>query len=405
MKTVRGLAAAAVVVAIGGGLLAESADAGSIRGTVTFGGTVPPKVSAGGQGCPDMVGPTGYSVQNGRLEGAVVYLKKVKGGKDFPASAKSIVSDQTSCVFNPHVALVAEGGTVTFKNSDTVLHNVKSSSLKNPPFNEGVEAGKTLVKTFKSGGEFVKVTCSVHPWMASWIVVMDHPYYAVTDANGQFVLRDVPKGKYKLVVWHGELGNDVKLTIDGEADDAGRSGVKVKLGASQDMVLNAAYKGGALDGLTPPPVGKDGEAAPAPAPKPEAAAKPEKAAKPKPQKAAKPEKAAKSEPKAAAKPEKAAEPAPAAADKPAPTSTEVRVIREKPIVRVIEVPAGGEAHDAGKMGHGAESHGIKPIQTNVQKGGLLLLLALIAGLTGPLFVVVGVPGAAEMLQKFLPKKS
>ena len=243
MKTVRGLAAAAVVVAIGGGLLAESADAGSIRGTVTFGGTVPPKASAGGQGCPDMVGPTGYSVQNGRLEGAVVYLKKVKGGKDFPASAKSIVSDQTSCVFNPHVALVAEGGTVTFKNSDSVLHNVKSSSLKNPPFNEGVEAGKSMKKTFKNGHEEVKITCSVHPWMAGYVIVMDNPYYAVTDENGNFEIKDVPPGKYKVVVWHESMGKDCTVAVDGgKAESQSKSGTKVKMKKGGRIKMAIGYE-------------------------------------------------------------------------------------------------------------------------------------------------------------------
>jgi hypothetical protein len=52
----------------------------------------------------------------------------------------------------------------------------------------------------------VSVRCDLHPWMQGWLGVLDHPYFAVTDAEGRFTLRDVPPGDYTLAVWHERLG-------------------------------------------------------------------------------------------------------------------------------------------------------------------------------------------------------
>ena len=223
----------------------EVKDGGTIRGTVTYKGKVPPKtaitkdVEACGTETPD---PSIVS-KDGKLANVLVYLKKVKKGKAFTAAQKAVVSDQNCCIFEPHVLLVAEGGTVTFKNSDSVLHNVKSSSLKNPPFNEGVEAGKSMKKTFKNGHEEVKITCSVHPWMAGYVIVMDNPYYAVTDENGNFEIKDVPPGKYKVVVWHESMGKDCTVAVDGgKAESQSKSGTKVKMKKGGRIKMAIGYE-------------------------------------------------------------------------------------------------------------------------------------------------------------------
>ena len=52
----------------------------------------------------------------------------------------------------------------------------------------------------------IKVVCDVHSWMKAWIIVTEHPYYALTDADGQFRLENVPEGSYRIKAWHEELG-------------------------------------------------------------------------------------------------------------------------------------------------------------------------------------------------------
>lgn len=224
----------------------EVKDGGKITGVVKFTGKVPPAIaiSKDTEACGTSCADPGIEAKDGLLKGAVVYLRKVKEGKAFTDAQKKVVSDQTSCVFVPHVALVAEGGSVEFKNSDSVLHNVKANSLRNGGFNEGVESGKSITKEFKSGHDEIKVTCSVHDWMVSWVVVMDSPYYAVTDENGAFEIGDVPPGKYKLVVWHGKLEKECEVAVAGDkAEKQKSSGVKLEVEKGGEVKVEATYGG------------------------------------------------------------------------------------------------------------------------------------------------------------------
>jgi hypothetical protein len=77
--------------------------------------------------------------------------------------------------------------------------------MKNTAFNEGVAGGGKLPKTFEYP-ETIKMTCDVHKWMTSWLIVQDNPYYALTGENGKFKIKDVPPGTYTLRAWQESLG-------------------------------------------------------------------------------------------------------------------------------------------------------------------------------------------------------
>jgi plastocyanin len=139
------------------------------------------------------------------LQDVVVYIKKIDEGKAWTDAQKHVVLDQKKCVFERHVTLVAAGGEVVIKNSDSVLHNVNTASVQNGSFNEGVGPNSETKKTF-AAPEFMKISCSVHPWMNAAIVVMANPYYSVTDEKGEYSLPDIPAGKYSFMVQHTELG-------------------------------------------------------------------------------------------------------------------------------------------------------------------------------------------------------
>lgn len=224
----------------------EVKDGGTIEGTVHYEGKAPPAktVTQDTNVCGSSTPDVALQVKDGKLQYAVVFLKKVKEGKAFAKEHGSATSDQKKCVFVPHVTLVKEGGEVEFKNSDSVLHNVKANSIRNGQFNEGVEAGKSIKKKFEKGHDAVKVSCSVHPFMASWIVVMPHPYYAVTGEDGSFKLTDVPAGKYKVIVWHPTKDKACTVSVDGGAGKKqSKSGTKVKLAKKGTIKIKAVYKG------------------------------------------------------------------------------------------------------------------------------------------------------------------
>lgn len=160
-----------------------------------------------------------------RIKNVVVYLDKVEKGKPFEKPTAPFHIDQKGCVFTPHVLVVPKVSTVELRNSDNVMHNIHSYSLKNASFNESIPGnGKPVLKTFEFP-EIVKLTCDVHKWMSAWLVVRDNPYYAVTDEAGVFKIESIPQGTYKLVAWHESLG---KQTKDITVKDSERSEVKIE---------------------------------------------------------------------------------------------------------------------------------------------------------------------------------
>jgi plastocyanin len=107
--------------------------------------------------------------------------------------------DQKGFRFIPHITVVQTGSTVRFLNNDNEPHNVYSPEGR---YNLGTwPTGDTRDYTFKKPGIYTQL-CNVHPDMLAYVVVVDTPYFAVTEATGAFVIRGVPAGKYKLVAWH-----------------------------------------------------------------------------------------------------------------------------------------------------------------------------------------------------------
>jgi len=159
--------------------------------------------------------------KNKGLKNTVVYLEQVNSGKAWPAPAEGLVLDQKGCHFSPHVIVVPAGQTLTVLNPDGILHNIHTHSELNKPINKAQPKFKKKMKLSFDKPEIVKVSCDVHNWMGGWIVVADHPYYAVTDENGAFKLQDVPAGTYTLKIWHEKLG-EKSTTIEVKSGETAR---------------------------------------------------------------------------------------------------------------------------------------------------------------------------------------
>lgn len=115
---------------------------------------------------------------------------------------KPVEMDQKGMLFLPHVLPVVRGTTVRFLNSDPTPHNVFSPEGK---FNLGTwPQGDTRDHTFDEPGVYTQL-CRVHPEMEGYIVVLETPYFAVTDKAGRFEIKGLPAGKYTLVTWSEKL--------------------------------------------------------------------------------------------------------------------------------------------------------------------------------------------------------
>jgi plastocyanin len=187
MKTAFRIALISAAVAL---FLASTASAGEIKGKV--------------------------SVQGLRsAENIAVYVDAI-AGKDFPAPAQHVTIDQKQMKFEPHVAVVQKGTTVEFLNSDPVGHNVYWPSIsgnKKLAHNMGTwPKGQSKPFQFNDLG-VASLLCNVHPEMSGYVVVAPTPYFAVTDKDGNFVIKDVPAGHYTLKTW-SEEGKPATQSVD-----------------------------------------------------------------------------------------------------------------------------------------------------------------------------------------------
>jgi len=128
-----------------------------------------------------------------------------------PAPAAPVVFDQKGCHYEPHVFGIQAGQPLEILNSDDALHNVHALPKNTQEFNLGMPIkGMKLTKTFTAPEVAVKIKCEVHPWMAAYAGVLDHPFYAVTGEDGSFSLKDLPPGEYVVEAWHEKYGTQTQ---------------------------------------------------------------------------------------------------------------------------------------------------------------------------------------------------
>jgi hypothetical protein len=209
------------------------AAAGGVTGKITFEGTPPARekvdlasdgVCKAAHGDAGMLNPIGVEVDAaGGLANVFLQLTGVpesanKDGKDMPPA----VLDQHGCTYVPHVFGVLKKQKLTIKNSDATLHNIHSQPKVNKEFNIAMpDKDSTRDQDFKKTEEAIHIKCDVHNWMGAFAFVLDHPYFAVSGADGSFRIdtTGLPDGEYGIKAWQEILGTaEGKVTVkDGAA--------------------------------------------------------------------------------------------------------------------------------------------------------------------------------------------
>ena len=193
----------------------DAATAGHVTGSVTLEG-VPPanepirmnadpvcvKEAKGEQRQETFVVGAG-----GALSNVFVYVKDGLDGYVHDVPAEVATLDQKGCRYVPHVFGVRVGQPLEILNSDPTLHNIHAQPSANQEFNVGQPVqGMKTARTFTRPEVMVPFKCDVHGWMNAYAGVLDHPYFAVTDAEGRFELKSLPPGTYTVEAWHERLG-------------------------------------------------------------------------------------------------------------------------------------------------------------------------------------------------------
>ncbi len=202
----------------------DPATSGTIGGKVTFAGKKPaPKPIDMDQDpqCAKLHGqkvfddPVSVSA-DGSLANAFVWIKSGLEGRKFEPPSEPVIIDQRGCWFGPRVMGVQVGQVFKVLNSDPVTHNIHPLAETNREWNQSQAPGaEPLTRKFATTEVMIRIKCNIHNWMRAWVGVVDHPYFAVTGADGQFQLKDVPPGNYTIEVWHETLGRQEKqITLD-----------------------------------------------------------------------------------------------------------------------------------------------------------------------------------------------
>jgi plastocyanin len=133
----------------------------------------------------------------------VVYLKERGYRGPLPATRRQIKQEKET--FVPRVIAITRGSTLDFPNADPYFHNVFSLSGAGP-FDLGrYPDGESRSRQFTKVG-LVKVFCHIHSHMSASILVLDHPYFTIPDADGSFSISNVPPGDHTVVAWHERVG-------------------------------------------------------------------------------------------------------------------------------------------------------------------------------------------------------
>ena len=193
----------------------DAANAGSVRGTVRFGGKKPaPKVidMSSDPACVEahhgkafdeslMIGP------KGAVGNAFVYIKSGLEGKNFEPPTTPVVIDQRGCWFHPRVLGIQTNQPLQVINSDPVTHNIHPMAEVNREWNHSQGPDDPpIARKFLKPEVMIPVKCNIHSWMHDYIGVLDHPYFAVTAPDGSFEIKNLPAGTYTIGVWQEKLG-------------------------------------------------------------------------------------------------------------------------------------------------------------------------------------------------------
>lgn len=236
---------------------ALAADYGDITGTFVFDGTPPKpepaKVTKDEAVCAGrgLVDESLLVNKNGGIQNVAIWMYILRGEKapaaHPDAKPQSLILDNMGCRFDPRVVCMSTQDELVLSNTDPIGHSTKIEFFVNKPQNPSLAAGAKLsLKGEITAAETLpaKVSCGIHPWMGAWVLVQEHPFFAVSNEEGKFTIKNVPAGKWTFRIWHEKAGyvadvaagsaktdrgGRVEITVGKGVNDLGKISVPAKI--------------------------------------------------------------------------------------------------------------------------------------------------------------------------------
>jgi plastocyanin len=193
-------------------------DKGDVTGTVVVTGKLPPLEDLKRQSdayCAKtpMKDESVIAGKKGELANVIVHIN---GLPAMPPPAEKATLSQDNCMYRPRVQGVVDGQKLEIRNGDPVLHNVHTYDGARTLFNVAQVPGTpSFDKTFTQNGALIKFKCDVHQWMTAYIWVQNNGWFAVSDSDGKFKIKDVPVGTWDIEAWHERFGTKKgKITVE-----------------------------------------------------------------------------------------------------------------------------------------------------------------------------------------------
>ena len=191
-------------------ILASPVHAGTIKGEIKYSGEVPVQVTHKTgkfkKVCGAEILDESLVLKNQKVKDVVIWLEG-KNAKKLKNKPGTYTIDQKKCAYSPHILAMPQGSELTILTSDPINHNIHTYSFDNDPINIMFLPNQDYTQEMEEP-EVVKVSCDLHGWMEAYIVVTPHSYFAMTQNDGTFEIKDVPPGKYTLKLWHESLGEE-----------------------------------------------------------------------------------------------------------------------------------------------------------------------------------------------------
>jgi Carboxypeptidase regulatory-like domain len=210
---------------------------GAVAGVVRLDGPIPADTAPTASGQPACDVATEPLNAPGRDQSnTVVWIADAKTGKSLPIDRRIEISTE-HCEIDPRIQTAVVGSGINIINDDQLLHKLvftragtNDTVAVMPFFNDGQVVASTALAQ-KPG--VVEIRCTQHAWMHGFILVFDHPYYAVTSSDGSFKIDSLPPGTYKLMVWHEGAAKPLEKTIKVTAGGTTKADVQLAVEADR----------------------------------------------------------------------------------------------------------------------------------------------------------------------------